>query len=389
MKKIKLLIGAAMSFAAFAGQIHADTFAEWSDDSYCEYNKCCCENKWLVTEQFLWWSQGTEFPFANNIFENEGNGVASLSAPFASITDTTLAPYSRISEKWSPGVRLGLGWENCEGNWQIWGLWTGYSNYSRRVLHSAPPAPSATFFGPTNDGYLTTPIGAEVLTTTANIGSSVEDEVQGTVVTATHKLNYNVADLVFGTPLKSFCGVELMPYVGVRAAFINQRDYVFFTGVSEEVFDSGIFANFPASTKVEEELWCVGPRLGLEASWGEWCGFSLLGNISASILYGRLEECVRRYNTIIPAQLGKNGFSDPSIVTSNTYTRDRYNQIVPNLQVQLGVGYHFDIEFNCTPYSVDIFAMWEGNSYWAASNYLFREKALGLNGLTTGFAFSW
>ncbi len=385
MKKNKLLMSVAMSFAAFASQLHADDSWEWSGpDGECyAYDDCCCESKVLVAAEFLWWTSGTYFPFANNVFVNDGNGVSSPSAPFLSETDTTLEPYTRISEKWSPGVRLGLGWENCEGDWQIWGVWTGYSNYARRVINSIPPSASSS---PSNFGYLTTPIGAEVLTSTSlpPIGVTLLEQITGTNVTATHKLNYNVADLVFGKSFEPICDLQLMPYAGVRALFINQRDRVFFTGTSLEIA-TDIFASTGGSTRVEEELWGVGPRLGLEASWGEWCGFSLLGNISASILYGRLEEYVQTTNTFVPIQTE----TPRRIVTLNTHTRDRYNQIIPNLQVQLGLGYKIDFELNCSPYSVDIFAMWEGNTYWAASNFLFRERALGLNGLTTGFAFNW
>ncbi len=375
MKKNKLMMGLAMGLTAFSSQIHADDSWGWSDNTYCEYDDCCSESKFLVAAEFLWWTPGTYLPFANNVFSNVGNGVVSPTAPFPSVTDTILSPYTRISEKWSPGVRVGLGWESCEGDWQLWGVWTGYSNYARRLFHSRPPVPSPTT-PTTNIGLLERPVGAEVF-------SNALLPIAGSEATATYKLNYNVADLVFGKSIECSYGIELVPYVGVRAAFFHQRNSVFFDGI--DVVAGPFTAEIRGSTKVDEELWCVGPRLGLEASWGEWCGFSLLGNISAAVLYGHLEEDV---SASLSAPNRRNEVTVINL-TRNYLTHDRYNQIVPNLQVQLGFGYKIDFDMNCSPYSIDVFAMWEGNAYWAASNYLFRERELGLNGLTTGFTFSW
>jgi|GEM_PF-1082051 len=392
MKNKKMMVSAAMSFAAVAGQIHANNYVEWPSNDCYMYDECCQEGKILIAAEFLWWTQGTYFPFSSSIFFNSGNLVSSPTEHIPSQTTTLLAPYERISEKWSPGVRVGLGWESASGDWQIWGTWTGYSNYSRKVLAARGPvlntarAPTLAFTIP--------PLGAEFssINTAGILGTFLVPFMRGHDTVATHKLNYNVADLVFGRTWEIGCGVELMPFVGVRATFINQQDEAFFTGNILPVDGTDFFANNGGRVKDNQHVWGVGPRLGLEATWGNWCGFSLIGNISAAILYGRYEE-YGNLSEYGPPSRGVGIEVIPSnpltIVTYNINARDRYNQIIPNLQAQLGFGYEIDFSLNGSSYGLEIFAMWEGNAYWGAYNHFFRERMLGLNGLTTGFAFSW
>lgn len=337
------------------------------------YDECCGSGKLLVDTEFLWWTPGTYYPFANNTFVNVGNAVTSPDAPFPSVVDTINEPYVRISEKWSPGVRVGLGWESANCDWQIWGRWTGYSNYARRVITSTPPAAVLTADAVlTNYGYLQPTIGDTFFNTI-----STSPNAFPTSATATYKLNYNVADLVFARTFQPMCDLELTPYAGVRASFFLHRQRVFFDGASAEVDDSGIFASLPLSSKFSNRLWGVGPRIGIGAVWGDWYGINLIGNISGAVLYGRQEAYARTSTTSLTAD----------IVTSVARTRDRYNVILPNVQIQLGFGYKFD--FNCEQNSIDLYAMWEGNYYWSASNVFLFERGLGLNGLTTGIAFNW
>ncbi len=374
MKK-QLLLGSVTALMLSSG-LHANwdgNYAEWDNNGYYEYDECCSEGKLLVDAEFLWWTPGTYFPFANNTFVNDGNAVSSPSAPFPSVTDTVIEPYVRISEKWSPGVRIGLGWESADCDWQIWGRWTGYSNYARRHITSTPPA-AVGGVASSNFGFLQPAIGSDIF----------ENGATGTSATGTYKLNYNVADLVFARSFQPDCNLSLTPYAGVRASFILQRQRVFFDGATTTTTLTGVTASLPASSKFTEELWGVGPRIGLGAVWGDWCGISLIGNISGAILYGRLEEYARTSNTSFGFDTG---IDAEAITTSVLRTRDRYNLIMPNLQVQLGFGYKLD--FNCDLNSIDVYALWEGNYYWGASNVFLFERGLGLNGLTTGIAFSW
>jgi len=381
MKK-NWLLAATIGSLTWMGQIHANNFVEWSNNDCCVYDECCQESKILIAAEFLWWTQGTYFPFGSDIFINIGNSVSSPVTLIPEHTNTVLAPYTRISEKWSPGVRVGLGWESADGDWQLWGTWTGYSNYSRRVLTARGPA--LTSLRGNNLDFTIPPLGAEFssLNTLGVLGSLLSPFMRGHETVATHKLNYNVADLVFGRALELGYGIELMPYVGVRATFINQQDETFFSGNTLPIFRSDFSANTGGRIKDNQHVWGVGPRVGLGATWGNWYGFNLIGNISAALLYGRYKE----YGNL--SEYGPSTTS-PVIITYNVNARDRYNQIIPNLQAQLGLGYEIDFCLNGSAYGLEIFAMWEGNAYWGAYNHFFRERMLGLNGLTTGFAFSW
>jgi len=389
MKKMKLMIGLALCSTAFASQIQANEPWEWSNgdfDCSYEYDDGCCEGKILWLSEFLWWTPGNTAPFANNDFVNDGLAITSTTAPFASEVDTVNEPYARISEKWSMGNRIGLGWESGEERWQIWGLWTGYSNYARRVLNATPPPPVAppVFGAGLNEGFIDFPVVGDVFP--GNVAPA------GLSATATYKLNFNVADLVFGKPLCLCDSLELMPFAGVRAAFIHQRDALKLQGLADATAIPGIFAFEGTNNRAYQNLWAVGPRLGLAATLGDWCGFNLLGTISGGILYGRMEQgySVSSYDPRTTIDSKDSILQDPTVIISTyTTTKDRYNLIVPNLQVQLGFGYEMEICLFQRLFNINCFAMWEGNTYWGASNRLLFERQLSLTGLTTGCAVSF
>lgn len=105
------------------------------------------------------------------------------------------------------------------------------------------------------------------------------------------KLNLDLLDIDVG---HSFCWCNCLfrPYVGLRAAWINQDFHVKYGG--------GIFANglnlFDLDTtfgfdriKMKNDLAGLGPRIGLESTFNLGCGFGLYCNLSGDLVYGFMD----------------------------------------------------------------------------------------------------
>ena len=136
----------------------------------------------------------------------------------------------------------------------------------------------------------------------------------------------------------------------MRAAWIYQD----FSARLRDPFDA---INNPLMNFDEEDnYWGVGPRVGVRADWMLGYGVSILGNITSSVLYGRT---MTYYFTQVENPLNSNTF------TAFVRHRDDHSQLVPNLQLQLGLGWGqcFDNWFFFA-----LNATWETNYWWNRMN---------------------
>lgn len=111
-------------------------------------------------------------------------------------------------------------------------------------------------------------------------------------------LDYNTCDLVLG---RSFCFdtycFGLCPFLGVRGAWIQQRLHSKAVTKFGSEIDSEI--NYIVSSKDRQNLWGVGPYVGLEANWGIGCHFSLFASLDVGLLYGRSNIRSKTLNTLV------------------------------------------------------------------------------------------
>ena len=131
------------------------------------------------------------------------------------------------------------------------------------------------------------------------------------------KLHFDVVDAVYGCQCDWSSCLALTPYGGLRYAKIDQKlrtDFVSYhnrspihsTGYSKENFSG------------------LGPVIGVDCDWNLGCGFSLYGDLSGAILYGRFHV---RSNHIDLFDTGVN----------ITHLRSHIHACQPVLDVGLGV----------------------------------------------------
>ena len=135
-------------------------------------------------------------------------------------------------------------------------------------------------------------------------------------LTAKWTLSMDLADLYLVRPFYFGTAWTVDPFFGFRGGWIRQYLHVV-----------GIFGS-PLQSSFKSGAWLLGPRGGFQSNWLLGKGFSLFGNLSASLLY-------TRYTTLA----GKNQQDSVLLVA----TENGANGLTPNIDTGLGVkwGAHF------------------------------------------------
>lgn len=196
---------------------------------YCQ--SCCRCDRVSLSGDFLYWRAF------------EGGLDSCVPEEFSDIVTSDGRVISRFSGrgrephfKWSPGFRIGLGYESSYSEWDIAACWTHFRSHSH---------------GPNHHG----------------------NKIQW-------KINLDVIDLVAGYEFDLAPCFTLRPYGGLRGARIyqNLRIREFPSSISTELFT--------LNKKDKARFLGIGPLFGVEGDWAMGCGFSVFTNVSLSWLYG-------------------------------------------------------------------------------------------------------
>jgi hypothetical protein len=93
------------------------------------------------------------------------------------------------------------------------------------------------------------------------------------------KINFNVVDVLYCYE-SSWSNFALIPYGGLRYARIDQHLRTHFLNTVNAITNS-------SHGHSREDFSGWGPLFGLEGNWDMGCGFSLYGNVSGSVLFGK------------------------------------------------------------------------------------------------------
>lgn len=168
--------------------------------------------------------------------------------------------------KWSPGFRVGLGWNMCHDGWDVYLSWTRLNSHAKHTDH----APNGGILMPTfeNPNFLVPP----------------QDILDFTLVSEAAmrwKMRLNVLDLVLGREFFVSKWLTLRPFGGVRSAWIRQKDRIEYETIGFIPRDHRI--------TMRNKYWGIGLVTGLNSEWGLGCGWSLFGDASISLLYGNIK----------------------------------------------------------------------------------------------------
>lgn len=330
-----------------------------------------CQNDLYVTGAFLWWLPD-EADFSLGFNQQTPYVAATATTPGSGANGNLI----RFGYQWDPGFRVGLGWQShtAEG-WDVYLDWTWYknkTNQSASAVASTAGAGIIPYWGFSNSGA--------ALAQYANMK-------------ANWRLLYNMIDLELGRDFFVSCALSLRPYMGVEGGWIHRKWNVSYSGLLT-LSDTSDGPTESYSNK--SNYWGVGPRAGLGGHWWLGKGFNFFGNLSGSLLSGRVIK-------------NSASFSHPGTTFpfDNSFTDNQIFRIVPHLQAIVGAAY--DICFCCDRYRFSISAGWEVNEFWnipmalypdvnfiaagtgntGVSNRENRSHNLGLSGLTAEARFEF
>lgn len=319
---------------------------------------CHTRNGGGIGAEFLWWSTNYNFPFSVNVLSSiqiPGPTSDLVTSNTFSETDTKVG---RIEKKWSPGFRINAAYFPDYEDLDLQVIWTYYFNKPKSQFIGAGTILIASFFE----------------------------------ADAVFRLLYNVGDLELGKSYFLTSKVKLRPFCGVRAAWLKQLYKADFFGTTDVSVDSGgvsetLTFDTPLVLHISQDIWSVGPRIGLNTSWFRLSGLSIMGNISASLLYGRLLTKLFFDNVSASNDNNSSGGNQTASLSETDFNAtDRYFQLFPTLQLLLGASWEQCIGRNS---SVKIYAGWETNFLWQTSSILYFDRGISMQGLTAGASYNF
>lgn len=191
------------------------------------------------------------------------------------------------SFQWSPGYRLGLGWQFDPNGWEIGGIWTDFQGKGTKTLN------------------------------------------QGSWKVKLQQLELSA---LYNAYLSS---VHLQPFIGLRGASIRQNLY------SQVVTDvlSGLKTQTDIRTfQDKQQFYGLGPLFGLNTTYLFNHGLSLYGNFSFALLYGN-------HHLNFNDQEVLTSVSTPSQIYSTIQKRMRAFDF--NLDLSLGVQWEYLFDNAC------------------------------------------
>ena len=239
---------------------------------------------------------------------------------------------------WDPAFKLKLGWAMRRDQWSIY---TEYFHFhsSNSTKASADPLnwerlTMSTLFGATIDQSQNVSI--------AHYGVSLKSK---------WKLDMDFVDLNLTRPFYNGEKLILKPMVGLRAAWITQK----LTGSWIYYYTN---VTLPASAK--SGAFGIGPKFSLDGKWIWGRGFSMLGDVTASILHTHYKVS-KNTNTYVE------GNTNP---VDSYHVRDKVDYLRPALETELGVSWGRYVSDR--DWHVDVALTYIFNVYWnqnMISNY--------------------
>jgi hypothetical protein len=232
----------------------------------------------------------------------------------------------RLDPSWDPGFRIGLGWNTSYNFWDLFVGYTWYRNHAAKTRSDD--------------------IGFIDLRPIATTDSETFEKVSASAI-----MNMNMIDLELGRLIYLTKVVAIRPFAGLKGGSLNQSFKDHFT---DPLSDDPTNSETKFSGK--NNYWGIGPRLGLNGEWHLDWGVSILGKFASALLYGGTHA----------SSLSRYMLASETAFTTDTYYKDEFSQLVPNLQMALGL--QWQTCFHCEKMFYKMSLSWESNYWWDQFN---------------------
>jgi hypothetical protein len=263
---------------------------------------------------------------------------------------------------WDWGLRIGMGYNMVHDGWDIAATWMRFHTIhdATNTGHGRAAGEYVPLIVPPMSGQNGSDTGGAI--TTGGTVTAPGFLIKCDWVTQRWRLNLDTADLEVGREFFVSRWMTLRPFIGPRAAFINQHYRPqFFGGEFVSLFDGSASQTTPnlisesasvVRSEMRNRFWGCGPRLGIASVWGMGYGLSIYGNADMSILWGHFRV---RNETYITQQNG-------TVTQIVNFTNNRQAR-VPTANLMAGIRYDH-VFGEMSDYGLAILLGYEHNLYW-------------------------
>jgi len=227
---------------------------------------------------FLYWRPSVDQLAIGNI-EKVNPLVSGATSPSAVENKSYV---KRPGFDFEPGFRLGIAHFCPCDSWDVALNWTHFhSKASTRAATAGFTAPAIVGSLPTNPYQVFVPYWERV-------AGLVPDDVD-----SRWTLESDMLDLEFGYRYYVTSCLVLRPHAGLRGGRINQSVHVSSFADRETTLVNtilGPLAKYKSEVDARNDFLAVGPRVGLDIELDIGCGFSIVGQGAASILFGTAKK---------------------------------------------------------------------------------------------------
>lgn len=230
----------------------------------------------------------------------------------------------RFDIEWNPGVRAGLGIIGSEDGWDFYvnGL---YYKTSTSESNDATPDLTATLADDIGVIIYTSPW----LFSAANAGAASSTFSH---MSASWSLRYYQIDAELGRKFWISSHLTLRPFIGLRG--FDTEDTLKVHG-SRPIGDT-FLPKVDQRLKAKQKTWGVGLLTGLNTNWHLTRNWSIFGNSSVALTYGRLGiKAKERLEQVFPNIIPPNDIT----VAYESFLKDGYYKLMPILDLAAGVQF--------------------------------------------------
>lgn len=275
----------------------------------CEMPSCYDDcGHYYVDASYLYWSANLD-----QLDYVWFNRVVSPTEEVAAIDSSTKG--RNLGFGWSSGVRASVGYIAPDKCWEAKLRGTYFHNKNEN---------SIAFPFENNDGTLQFLFPSYFPAAFGNFVGAASASLQ---------IDYGVLDLLFLNHTFSCSCIQFSPFVGLRFGWIQQKNHVRYDDLTFQTLSGTLTAN-TGTIDFKDQYRGVGiiGGSGLDVPLG--CGFSILGEVSGSLLYGR-SNVTRLLNAFAPL------FVDDAAVLATLLQQDKFHreQVSFNFETELGFNY--------------------------------------------------
>ncbi len=309
-----------------------------------------------VAADFLWWEANQGDTDYAGVYEE----FADVTLPTLGLSGVLTVQSDRnVHYKFDPGFRVAIGARPHYDDWHIDLIWTHFNTSANDRTDFPDDITAQNVYS----FYFIPPF--------SGMGTN------GPNAKAHWQAWYNTLDLDLSRAFAVSKYFGFKGHVGVRNLWLREKYANLFINNSAQR-DAPFVIFYDTLALSRENIWGIGPMIGLDSIWKVYRGFSVFGNVMFSMMYSNVNSTLKGYV-----------LTSPSVKL--TSQRGHFHAVLPEIDILLGGQY--DAFFSDDRYHLNIRLGWEFRNLFNSDALFGATTVYGssfmLSGLTTGFCFDF